>query len=216
MKALTRGDNLLCKLKYDEQGLIPAVIQDTATGEVLMLAYMNRPSLERTLDSGKTWFYSRSRRRLWQKGESSGNYQRVREIHFDCDGDTLLIKVDQKGFACHKGEKSCFHNLGAGRGNIIREDNKGIIDKLYNLICQRYERRPRDSYTAYLFDEGQDKILKKIGEEASEVIIGSKNQRRSEVIHEISDLIFHLLVLLVYHKIKPENILGELSKRHEE
>jgi len=215
LKELER--DLVDRLKYDEKGLIPAIIQDFSSGRVLMLAYMNRASLKKTLETGRTWFYSRSRQRLWQKGETSGNYQEVRDIYYDCDADAVLVKVKQHGSACHTGEMSCFYNHAAeGENEDAKQEANavnGVIDNLYGIISQRYRDRPQGSYTTYLFNEGQDKILKKVGEEATEVILGSKNQNKNEIIYEMADLLYHCLVLLVFHGILPREVLEELNKR---
>ena len=199
----------ISKLKFNADGLIPAVVQEAATGRVLMLAYMNRESIEKTLETGRTWFFSRSRQELWQKGETSGNFQAVRGIYYDCDADTLLVRVDQTGYACHTGAYSCFFNKAAGG----EDTEEGLVEALYNLISRRFEERPEGSYTSYLFNEGQDKILKKVGEETAEVIIGSKNNDLDELRYELGDLMYHCLVLMVFHGIKPTEILEELNKR---
>lgn len=201
-------------LKYDGNGLVPAIIQEEATGQVLMLAYMNKESLETTLRTGKTCFFSRSRQQLWTKGETSGNYQDVVSISYDCDTDALLVQVIQQGNACHTGTHSCFSNqAAAGFDEETQPGAKGIVDELYAVIQDRQKNRPEGSYTTYLFNEGQDKILKKVGEEATEVIIGSKNNSREEIQYEMADLMYHCLVLLVYHGMKPEEVLEELAKR---
>lgn len=210
-------------VKFDAQGLVPAIIQDANSGQVLMLAYMNAESLDKTLASGRTWFYSRSRQKLWMKGESSGNVQKVKQILYDCDADTLLIKVDQTGVACHTGHYSCFYRDSNGQ-EVEKQvfdpkeiystaSNRGILIELYNLIRERKEQLPEGSYTSYLFTKGIDKILKKVGEESAEVIIAAKNDSKSELIYETSDLIYHLLVLLVEQGIGPDDIFNELALR---
>lgn len=201
------------KLKYDERGLIPAIIQDYDSRDVLMLGYMNEESLKLTLETKRTWFFSRSRQKLWNKGETSGNFQEVKEIRYDCDRDTLLIKVKPTGPSCHTGKKNCFYSP-IYKGNI--EDNKvlEVFDLLYERILGRKEEKAEESYTKYLFEEGIDKILKKIGEEASEVIIASKNANREEIIYEVSDLIYHLLVLLAERNISFHEIRKELYRRY--
>lgn len=201
------------KLKYDERGLIPAIIQDYDSRDVLMLGYMNEESLKLTLETKRTWFFSRSRQKLWNKGETSGNFQEVKEIRYDCDRDTLLIKVKPTGPSCHTGKKNCFYSP-IYKGNI--EDNKvlEVFDLLYERILGRKEEKAEESYTKYLFEEGIDKILKKIGEEASEVIIASKNDNREEIIYEVSDLIYHLLVLLAERNISFHEIRKELYRRY--
>lgn len=201
------------KLKYDERGLIPAIIQDYDSRDVLMLGYMNEESLKLTLETKRTWFFSRSRQKLWNKGETSGNFQEVKEIRYDCDRDTLLIKVKPTGPSCHTGKKNCFYSP-IYKGNI--EDNKvlEVFDLLYERILSRKEEKAEESYTKYLFEEGIDKILKKFGEEASEVIIASKNDNREEIIYEVSDLIYHLLVLLAERNISFHEIRKELYRRY--
>jgi len=207
-------------LKYDSNGLIPVIIQDWKTGDVLMLAYMNEESLNKTIETGFTHFWSRSRNKLWKKGETSGNEQIVKEINYDCDNDTLLIKAEQKGVACHTGNRSCFYSK-LTQGVIPREARNlevetfsgNVIDKIYEVILDRKRNLREGSYVSSLFKKGRDKILKKIGEEASEVVIGSKNDKKEEIIYEIADLWFHTLVLLGYHDISPEDIYKELQKR---
>lgn len=212
----------LDNIKFDEKGLVPAIIQDEQ-GQVLMLAYMNKESLEKTVETGLTWFYSRSRKGLWQKGETSGNTQTVKEISYDCDGDTLLIKVEQKGAACHTGTYSCFNrNLGEAESSVatLFDANKvygqsvsTILHDLYNVINDRKLHPKEGSYTNFLFEHGQDKILKKIGEEAAETIIASKNMNKEEILYEMGDLWYHCLVLLAFHNISPSELLGELQNR---
>ena len=208
-------------IKFDEQGLVPAVVQEE-NGQVLMLAYMNAESLQKTIETGYTWFYSRSRKRLWNKGEESGNKQKVREISYDCDGDTLLIKVHQTGVACHTGTYTCF----SGR-KLVEEKEKSlalvepepetslatVLNDLYNVIQERQLNPVEGSYTNYLFEKGQDKILKKVGEEAVETVIASKNNKSEEVLYEMGDLWYHCLVLLAYHKLTPDQLLDELMSR---
>ncbi|PKM76517.1 MAG: bifunctional phosphoribosyl-AMP cyclohydrolase/phosphoribosyl-ATP pyrophosphatase [Firmicutes bacterium HGW-Firmicutes-15] len=210
-------------IKFDERGLVPAIIQDYQSGQVLMMAYMNAESLEKTMSTGKTWFYSRSRQSLWNKGETSGHIQTVKEILYDCDEDTLLIKVEQLGAACHTGHYSCFYRNAAGEEIAPQvfdptkiystQANSGILYELYDLIVDRKMKMPEGSYTTYLFDKGLDKILKKVGEESAEVIIASKNLDKSEVVYESSDLLYHLLVLLVEQGVALEDIFTELKSR---
>lgn len=210
-------------LKFDEKGLLPAIIQDYQSGQVLMLAYMNKDSLARTLESGKTWFYSRSRQRLWQKGEESGHIQVVKEIYFDCDSDCLLIKVAQTGVACHTGHYSCFYRSLDGKEiespafdlSAIYDAQEGpaILYELYDIILERKEKMPEGSYTAYLFKEGLDKILKKLGEENAEVIIAAKNRDKAELAYETADLLYHLLVLLAEQGVSLAEIFSELKSR---
>ncbi|MDN5348185.1 MAG: phosphoribosyl-AMP cyclohydrolase / phosphoribosyl-ATP pyrophosphohydrolase [Clostridia bacterium] len=222
------------ELKFDEKGLIPAIVQDAASGRVLMLAYMNEEALARTLATGQTWFYSRSRRELWHKGATSGHYQYVEAIFYDCDADALLIKARQEGVACHEGEFSCFHHVlwagpnkdGAGRAEggrngegrqAVREnaasDLGPVLQGIFQVIKSRQAERPEGSYTAYLFNSGQDKILKKIGEEATEVVMASKNNNQAEILYELADLYYHTLVVLAYHGLTPGQLAAELDKR---
>lgn len=197
------------KLKFDDKGLIPAIIIDYYTKEVLTLAYMNKESLEISLKEGKTCFYSRSRKKLWKKGETSKNYQHIQSIKSDCDNDALVIEVIKDGPACHTGAESCFMN------EVYQKENYKdfSIYKLYELIRGRKINMTEGSYTTYLFNSGIDKILKKIGEESSEVIIGAKNGSKEEIIYELSDLLYHSLVLMVEKNITLNDIKDELSKR---
>ena len=210
------------KIRYAAQGLVPAIIQDEASGTVLMLAYMNQEALMKTVETGVTWFYSRSRNRLWQKGETSGHVQKVRNIYYDCDADTLLIKVEQCGAACHEGTFSCFsRTLGDSESQAERmfdakkvyKSAAAILHDLYDVICDRRNNPKEGSYTNYLFDKGQDKILKKVGEESAETIIASKNNSKAEILYEMADLWYHCLVLLAYHNITPGELLAELQGR---
>lgn len=204
------------KIKFDERGLVPAVIQDATTGKVLMLAYMNAVSLQRTVENGYTWFWSRSRQELWNKGATSGNVQKVVDIKYDCDGDSLLLQVKQTGSACHTGEYSCFHNILWRENNLPAVNGQitsAILNELYDVIQQKRIHGGEKSYTKYLFTSGQDKILKKVGEEAAETIIASKNNNNGEVVYEMSDLWYHCLVLLAYHNISPSELLAELGSR---
>lgn len=204
------------KIKFDEKGLVPAVVQDVRTNAVVMLAYMNGESLARTIETGYTWFWSRSRQELWNKGATSGNLQKVVDISYDCDGDSLLVQVEQTGVACHTGEYSCFHNLLWKRDNLPVPEMDGIpgvLSELYRVIQEKRVNGGEKSYTKYLFTSGQDKILKKVGEEAAETIIASKNYAKDEVLYEMSDLWYHCLVLLAYHNITPTELLNELGGR---
>ncbi len=208
------------KIKFDEKGLIPAIIQEES-GQVLMLAYMNEESLQKTIETGYTHFYSRSRQSLWKKGETSGNVQKVKALYYDCDGDTLLVKVHQTGVACHTGTYSCFsgrrlddnNNLPAVIDNQSKEDLSLVLYELYSVIKDRQRHPVEGSYTNYLFIKGQDKILKKVGEEAVETILASKNDDRDNIIYEMGDLWYHCLVLLAWHGIKPEDLFAELMNR---
>jgi len=201
-------------IKFDEKGLVPAIVQDYKTGEVLMQAYMNKESLKKTLETGRSWFYSRSRRKLWEKGETSGNIQEVKEILYDCDGDCLLMKVAQKGSACHTGNRSCFYrSLWEASGNVKAANIGEVAAKLYSRVEDRKENPVAGSYTCYLFEKGIDKILKKVGEESTEVVIAAKNNNKDEIVYEISDLIYHLTVLMNYTKVSFDDIAGELVRR---
>ena len=210
----------ISKIKFDEKGLVPAIIQEE-NGQVLMLAYMNEESLQKTIETGYTHFYSRSRQSLWKKGETSGNVQKVQALYYDCDGDTLLVKVHQTGVACHTGSYSCFsgrrlddnNNLPAVVDNQPKEDLSLVVYELYSVIKDRQRHPVEGSYTNYLFIKGQDKILKKVGEEAVETILASKNDDRNNIIYEMGDLWYHCLVLLAWHGIKPEELFAELMNR---
>ena len=195
------------EIRFDEQGLIPAVVQNAATREVLTLAYMNRESLERTIETKQTWFWSRSRNELWHKGASSGNTQEVVSLALDCDRDAIIVLVNPAGPACHTGAVSCFEVEG-------RPDDLGaLLDQLYKLIQSRERERPAGSYTTYLFEEGLDKILKKLGEESAETIIAAKNDDDERLTAEVSDLVYHLLVLLVARGVSLAQVAKELGER---
>ncbi len=196
------------KVKFNDEGLIPAIVQDAATREVLTLAYMNAESLRRTMEMNETWFWSRSRNELWHKGATSGNTQRVVEIISDCDADALIVLVEPAGPACHTGERSCFHNP-----KSATESLGVILEQLYQLIEDREKTRPANSYTTYLFDEGLDKILKKVGEETTETIVAAKNESNENLVAEVSDLLYHLIVLLVARGVSLDQIRQELIKR---
>jgi phosphoribosyl-ATP pyrophosphohydrolase/phosphoribosyl-AMP cyclohydrolase len=194
-------------LKFDEKGLIPAIVQDANTREVLTLAYMNRESLERTLETRETWFWSRSRNELWHKGATSGNTQQVVDLVADCDGDTIVVLVKPAGPACHTGARSCFDLANQN------EDLGSLLARLYALVESRERERPEGSYTTYLFDHGIDKILKIVGEESAETIIAAKNDDAQPLVAEVSDLIYHLLVLLVARGVSLDQIRDELVRR---
>lgn len=208
---------LIDEIKFNEQGLVPAIVQDVYSKQVLMLAYMNKESLQRTIETGYTWFWSRSRQELWNKGATSGNVQKVMSISYDCDADSLLVHVLQTGNACHTGSYSCFYRT------LWKEENLPatvsptgeILNELYKVIQYKKESGGEKSYTRYLFTSGQDKILKKVGEECAETIIASKNNSASEVIYEMSDLWYHCLVLLAYHNIAPLQLMSELGRRRQ-
>ena len=197
------------KLIFDEKGLIPAIVVDDDTGKVLTLAYMNRESLEISMEKGLTCFWSRSRQELWLKGETSGNYQHIVSIKADCDWDALEVRVKKDGPACHLGTDSCFHNPIQGE-----KTEKFQLEGLYQLLLSRKKDLPEGSYTTYLFQKGLDKILKKVGEESTEVIIGAKGGDKAETIYEIADLAYHVLVLMVEMGISVEDIRKELAGRH--
>lgn len=199
------------KLKFNEQGLIPVVTQDVDTKEVLMLAYMNQEAVDATLETKKATYYSRSRKQLWVKGETSGNTQDVKSFSYDCDQDTILLKVKQKGVACHTGNYSCFYTDVI---NDVTPSSKTILDDLYSVLLTRKAQMPEGSYTTYLFQKGVDKILKKVAEEAGEVIIASKNNNE-ETIYEVSDLFYHLMVLMVNQGISLTDIYDELWSRRQ-
>ena len=196
-------------LRFDEKGLIPAIVVDDETGKVLTLAYMNRESLAISMEKKLTCFWSRSRQALWLKGETSGNYQHIVSITADCDGDALEVRVKKDGPACHTGAESCFHNPVLGE---TRE--KFRLEGLYQLLQSRKKELPEGSYTTYLFQKGLDKILKKVGEESTEVIIAGKAGDKAETIYEIADLAYHVLVLMVQMGISVEDIRKELASRH--
>jgi len=230
------------QIKYDSQGLVPAIVQDAVSKEVLMMAYMNGESLEQTVKTGQTWFWSRSRGELWNKGATSGHTQEVVSLHYDCDGDTLLVRVRQTGPACHTGAYSCFYRGTESAGTsltttkaetaivatqsesvgaddiaasaVLNNDRYGPLNRLEATIAQRDAERTEGSYTTYLFEKGLDKILKKIGEETAEVIIAGKNRDRVELRAEAADLIFHLMVLLREQRIPLDDVLDELEFRH--
>lgn len=230
-------EQILDNIRWNEAGLVSAIVQDDATLQVLTLAYMNRESLKLSLKSGETWFWSRSRQELWHKGATSGNTQKITSIQLDCDGDALLVRVIPSGPACHTGATSCFSrdipslgtavasatgNVAAGQAQAeadgtvnAQTDRFEVLAQLETIIKEREETRPEGAYTTYLFDKGVDKILKKVGEEASETIIAAKNKDNEELRLEVSDLIYHLLVLLQERKLPLDEVLAELNRRHE-
>lgn len=202
---------LLNEIQFDEKGLIPAIAQDVYSGEVLMVAYMNRESLEKTLESGRATYFSRSRQKLWVKGESSGHFQTVQEIRYDCDGDALLLSIVQEGVACHTGERSCFYR------SLWQAEERGVgpevIGREYDTIRSRGENPVDGSYTNYLLENGIDKVCKKVGEEATEVVIALKNNSKEELLYEAADLVYHLLVSMYMTGVRPEELFGEMAKR---
>ena len=210
-------------LRFDANGLIPAIAQDAENGQVLMHAYMSAEALAKTVETGLAHYYSRSRQRLWRKGEESGHVQRVREILYDCDADTLLLKVNQEVAACHTGHRSCFYrtlgSVAPAETADLRFDpgaayaGLGILADVYGVILDRKTQTPEGSYVASLFAKGRDQILKKILEEAAEVLTASKDGDRKQLVYEMADLWFHTLVLLAEHDVRPEEIAGELGRR---
>ena len=221
MKQKTNRAGLGSQVKFDKSGLIPAVVQDDVTGEILMMAYMNRLALDMTLSTGKVHFYSRSRARLWRKGESSGHGLEVRSVFLDCDQDVVLVKAKAQGPTCHTGRRSCFFRvIKNGRVRTLRESaptssnlTSDLLQRIYAVILDRKHRPKKASYVSSLFKMGKDRILKKIGEEAGELIIGSKNNSRTEVIYELADLWFHSLVVMGYHGITLQDLYKELGNR---
>ena len=204
----------ISKIKFDSRGLVPAVVVDVRTNDVVMLAYMNEESLLKTLETGYTWFWSRSRQELWNKGATSGNLQKVVELFYDCDGDALLVKVEQQGVACHTGEYSCFHNPLWHTSNLPVPEVEGlpkVISELYRMIL--YKRQADDAEMKFLMSGSQDKLLQKLGNEITETIIASKNGEKDKVLHEMADLWYHCLVLLSFHGVVPNELLQELKKR---
>ncbi len=221
------------ELKYDARGLIPAVVQDARTREVLTLAYMNAESLRRTLDEGETWFWSRSRAALWHKGETSGHTQRVVDLRLDCDLDALVALVEPTGAACHTGARSCFHNTikgatfkdeEASSDSMDTKKNEdvaarepqhlgAVLEELYSVVESRRNKMPQGAYTTYLFEKGLDKILKKVGEESAETIIAAKNEDATALTAEVADLVYHLVVLLVERGVTLDAVAAELARR---
>lgn len=204
-------------LKFDDNGLIPIIAQSVQTGQVLMFAWGNKEAITKSLQTGNANYWSRSRNKIWMKGEESGNTQKLIDIYYDCDKDVLLYTVEQKGVACHTKEQSCFFTKIDGTRELSPEfgklQNIKTLDDVYKVIEERKNNPKEKSYVSGLFEKGIDKIIKKIGEEAGEVIIGSKNNDREEIIYEVADLWFHSLIALSYFDIKPEDIYRELGKR---
>ena len=192
-------------VRFEPNGLVPAIVQDARTREVLTLAYMSAESLARTLETGETWFWSRSRNELWHKGETSGNTQQVVSMSSDCDNDAIVVLVNPAGPACHTGARSCF--------GIDHEQLDSVLQELYELIKSRQAERPEGSYTTYLFDKGLDKILKKVGEESAETIIAAKNDDPKQLVAETADLLYHLLVMLVARGVNLDDVRDELAQR---
>ncbi|GGA43683.1 bifunctional phosphoribosyl-AMP cyclohydrolase/phosphoribosyl-ATP diphosphatase HisIE [Psychrobacillus lasiicapitis] len=203
----------MTNLKYDDNGLIPVIVQHAITREVLTLAYMNEESYNKTVETKETWFFSRSRQELWHKGETSGNTQKVVSIRTDCDSDALVVEVLPTGPACHTGQDTCFHN---SLDKFDETVGYNVVTSLINTIKERQQTMPEGAYTTYLFEKGVDKICKKVGEESAEVIIASKNNDAEELKWEAADLIYHLLVLLQNQQVSFYDLLQVLQKRHEE
>ena len=206
------------ELKFDKNGLIPAVVQESASNRVLMVAYMNRESLQLTLSTGKATFFSRSRQKLWIKGETSGHFQHVQEIRIDCDADCILVRVAPDGSACHTGNMSCFFrkvdNDALTQIDTAHMPDAGILNDVYKVVEDRRDNPKEGSYTNYLFERGIDKILKKVGEETAEVIIGAKNASKDEIQYEVADLMYHLTVMLCERGLDWQDIYIELAKRY--
>ncbi len=198
------------KIRYDERGLVPAIIQDYLDGTVLMMAWMNRESLQKTLTTGETVFWSRSRQELWHKGATSGHIQKIKTIRYDCDSDALLIGVEQIGdIACHTGERSCFHQI---EGKIAPPPGD-TLSQVFNVICDRRNNPTENSYTCKLFAGGDNKILKKIGEESAEVVMAFKDDDAEEIAAEVADLFYHILVALAHHGVELKDVYRKLQQR---
>lgn len=198
------------QIRYDERGLVPAIVQDYLDGTVLMMAWMNRESLQKTLDTRETWFWSRSRVQLWHKGETSGHIQKVRSLRYDCDSDALLIGVEQVGdIACHTGERSCFHQVD---GEVVPPP-ADTLSQLFAVICDRRDQPVEGSYTRQLFDAGDNKILKKLGEETVEVVMACKDDEPDAIAGEVADLLYHTLVALAHHHVDLNHVYRKLQER---
>ncbi len=198
------------EIRYDERGLVPAIVQDYLDGTVLMMAWMNRESLQKTLDTGDTWFWSRSRSQLWHKGETSGHLQKVRSLRYDCDSDALLISVEQIGdIACHTGERSCFHQVNGGK----EAPPADTLSQVFEVIRDRRDNPVEDSYTCKLFSGGDNKILKKIGEESAEVVMACKDDDKDAIAGEVADLLYHSLVALAHHGVDLKDVYRKLQQR---
>lgn len=205
------------EIRYGDDGLVPVIIQDSVNGQVLMFAYANREAVEKMLATGKTHFWSRSRKKLWQKGKESGNVQEIKRVLLDCDRDCLLVVVEQKGVACHTGERTCFFRALDNERSVapafVGESKEKTIDEVYEVIMDRKRNPKDDSYVSSLFKKGLDKVLEKVIEEAGEMIIASKNQKREDIIYEATDLLFHTLVALSYFDVTPRDVYAELARR---
>ncbi|MGE0468062.1 MAG: bifunctional phosphoribosyl-AMP cyclohydrolase/phosphoribosyl-ATP diphosphatase HisIE [Nitrospira sp.] len=205
------------QLKFDGQGLLPAVIQDWLDGTVLMLGYMNQEALAKTIATKRVQFWSRSRKRLWEKGETSGHTLQVKELFIDCDADTILVKAQPVGPTCHTGERACFFSSLDDQGQFVHGSSHdvqgGILESVLRTIQNRRSHPKTGSYTTKLFEGGQDKILKKVAEEAGEVLLASKGSKKEEIVYEVADLFFHTLMVLGYHDLSLQDIYGELGRR---
>ncbi len=216
-KTMTTGTDLASsgsvpvdRIQYNDQGLVPAIVQDYLDGTVLMMAWMNRDSLQKTLDSGETWFWSRSRQEYWHKGETSGHTQQVKSIRYDCDSDALLVTVEQMGdIACHTGERSCFHQVNGG----VLPPRADTLSQVFEVICDRRDRPNADSYTCKLLAGGDNKILKKVGEESAEVVMACKDNDPDAIAGEVVDLFYHTLVAMAYHQVDIKDVYRKLQSR---
>ncbi|NEO37543.1 MAG: bifunctional phosphoribosyl-AMP cyclohydrolase/phosphoribosyl-ATP diphosphatase HisIE [Moorea sp. SIOASIH] len=198
------------QIRYNDQGLVPAIVQDYLDGTVLMMAWMNRESLQKTLDTGETWFWSRSRQELWHKGATSGHLQKIKSIRYDCDSDALLVTAEQIGdIACHTGERSCFHRVGAKKVDPPAD----TLSQLFEIICDRRDHPVEGSYTCKLLNGGDNKILKKIGEEAAEVVMACKDDDPDAIASEVADLLYHTLVAMAYHQVDVPDVYRKLQQR---
>jgi len=198
------------QIRYDERGLVPAIVQDYLDGTVLMMAWMNQESLQKTLDTGDTWFWSRSRSQLWHKGETSGHLQKVRSLRYDCDSDALLVTVEQIGnIACHTGERSCFHQV----DGVKAAPPADTLSQVFEVICDRRDNPVESSYTCKLFAGGDNKILKKIGEESAEVVMACKDDDKDAIAGEVADLFYHSLVALAHHGVDLKDVYRKLQQR---
>ncbi len=206
----SQNDIPVDKIRYDERGLVPAIVQDYLDGTVLMMAWMNQESLTKTLDTGETWFWSRSRQQLWHKGATSGHIQMVHSLRYDCDSDALLVGVEQVGdIACHTGERSCFHQV----DSQIVPPPADTLSQLFNVISHRRDHPTEDSYTCKLFQGGDNKILKKIGEESAEVVMACKDDDADAIAGEVADLLYHTLVALAHHNVDLKSVYRKLQER---
>ncbi len=201
----------LDQIRYDDRGLVPAIVQDYLDGTVLMMAWMNRESLEKTLDTEETWFWSRSRTQLWHKGATSGHVQKVRSLRYDCDSDALLIGVEQVGVACHTGERSCFHQM----NEKVVPPPADTLSQLFDVISDRRDNPTESSYTCQLFAAGDNKILKKLGEETAEVVMACKDDEPDAIAGEVADLFYHTLVALAYHNVDIKAVYRKLQERRQ-